>query len=71
MKFSALLLIASLLTVACSPNSQPTPSEPALPKPTAKIAEPQRNALDKAKGVEATVQQSTDEAKQQLDKQAE
>jgi outer membrane PBP1 activator LpoA protein len=52
-------LLLMLLT-ACSPSPNQVP----------KIAESQRNALDKAKAVEATVQQSADEAKQKIDEQS-
>ena len=71
MKLLPLYLIFSIFITACSPNSAPAPSEPEAPKPTAIIAEPQRNVLDKAKGVQTTVDQSTDETKQQVDKQTE
>ncbi len=48
-----ILLALALLFTACD-KSAPTP----------KIAAPQREALDKAKGVDQAVQQSTDELKQ-------
>jgi hypothetical protein len=48
-----ILLAVVLLFTACD-KSAPTP----------KIAAPQREALDKAKGVDQTVQQSTDDLKQ-------
>ncbi|HEY8117806.1 MAG TPA: hypothetical protein VIE91_01065 [Methylophilaceae bacterium] len=71
MKLLPMYLVTSLLIIACSPNSAPAPSEPEAPKPTAIIAKPQRDVLDKAKGVQTTVDQSTDETKQQVDKQTE
>ena len=55
------VLFAAFLLAGCSPNQDQTP----------KIAESQRQALDKAKGVEATVQKSADETKQKADEQAE
>ena len=54
------ILSAALLVVACSPGSDGKPV----------IAGSQRQALDKAKGVEATVQQSADETKQKVDEQS-
>jgi hypothetical protein len=54
------ILSAALLAVGCSPGSDGKPV----------IAGSQRQALDKAKGVEATVQQSADETKQKVDEQA-
>ena len=53
------ILCTALLTVGCSPGSDGKPV----------IAGSQRQALDKAKGVEATVQQSADETKQKADEQ--
>ena len=50
-----LLIAATLLFAACD--------KPATPK----IAEPQREALDKARGVEQTVQQSANETKQNVE----
>ncbi|HSH71729.1 MAG TPA: hypothetical protein VK974_01610 [Methylophilaceae bacterium] len=57
--FTICLFTAITLT-ACSP-----------PDKTPKIAESQREALDKAKAVEATVNQQTDEQKKQLEQQSE
>ena len=53
-------LFAAIALTACSP-----------PDKTPKIAESQREALDKAKAVEATVNQQTDEQKKQLEQQSE
>lgn len=50
-----LLIAITLLFAACD--------KPATPK----IAEPQREALDKARGVEQTVQQSADVTKQNVE----
>jgi hypothetical protein len=50
-----LLIAVTLLFAACD--------KPATPK----IAEPQREALEKAKAVEQAVQQSADEAKQRIE----
>jgi len=50
-----LLIAATLLFAACD--------KPATPK----IAAPQREALEKAKGVEQAVQQSADETKQRVE----
>jgi len=54
-----LILGFALLLVACSPSD-----------PDHKIAESQRQALDKAKGVEDIVQKSADQTRQQADEQA-
>jgi hypothetical protein len=63
MKSSILILcVAAPLLISCSPpNSDQTP----------KVAESQRQALDKAKGVEATVKQAADQEKQNTDAQTE
>jgi len=53
-----LLIAITLLFAACD--------KPATPK----IAEPQREALEKAKGVEQAVQQSADETKQKVEDEA-
>lgn len=53
------VLVGALLVIGCSPGSDGKPV----------IAGSQRQALDKAKGVEATVQQSADETKQKADEQ--
>lgn len=50
-----ILIVATLLFAACD--------KPATPK----IAEPQREVLEKAKGVEQAVQQSADETKQKVE----
>jgi hypothetical protein len=54
-----LIVLTSLLLLACSPdNSAKT-----------KLFEEQRNALEKAKGVENTVQQQMQETRQNEEKQ--
>jgi hypothetical protein len=53
-----ILLLAPLL-VACSPSD-----------PDPKIAASQREALDKARGVEDVIQKSADQTSQQVDEQA-
>ena len=57
--FSALL---ALLLAACSRDDQPPPP---------KLFESQRNALDKAKGLEDQVQQQADQQLRDIDKQTE
>lgn len=56
--FSSLFLIIPL--AACSPSADKAP----------KIAEESIKVLDKAKAVDATVQQSANEAKQKIDEQS-
>lgn len=53
--------LLALVLAACSPSSDPTP----------KIAESQRQALDKAKAVEGQMQQAADAARQDIDRQSE
>ena len=55
-----LLILASLLLPACSPDNSPKP----------KLFEEQRSALDKAKAVDSTVQQQTQQLQQNVDKQS-
>lgn len=54
-----LLILVSLLLPACSPDNTPKP----------KLFEEQRSALDKAKTVDSTVQQQTQQLQQNVDKQ--
>lgn len=63
MKSSLLILcVAVPLLISCSPpDSNQTP----------KVAESQRQALDKVKGVGATVEQAADQEKQKTDAQTE
>lgn len=58
-------VVLILLLVACSENKQ------AQNPPPAKLFEPQREALDKAKGVEQTVNQQAEQQKQEAERQAE
>lgn len=52
-----ILLAVALLLVACDGPSTPAP----------KIAEPQRDALEKAKGVGQTLQHSSEETQRKID----
>ena len=61
MKTSGGILLAALLLAACSPGGSDH-------KP--KMAEQQRQALDKAKGVQDTLQQSAQQQQQEIDKQS-
>lgn len=61
MKSSILLFCFAALITACSPGDDKTP----------KIAGDQRAVLDKAKAVNATVQESADAEKQKVDEQSE
>jgi hypothetical protein len=61
MRLSILLFCFAAFVTACSPDSDSAP----------KIAGSQRQVLDKAKAVDATVQQSTDAEKQKIDQQTE
>lgn len=54
------VVLSALLVAACSPDPGSVP----------KIAESQRNALEKAKEVQATVNQSAEEQRQQIDGQS-
>jgi outer membrane biogenesis lipoprotein LolB len=56
---SMMLILVSLLLSACSPDNSPKP----------KLFEEQRRALDKAKAVDSTVQQQTQQLQQNVDKQ--
>lgn len=61
MKIALCCLIVVLLA-ACSESKQPPPP---------KLFESQRQALDKAKGVEQTVNQQAEQQKQEADRQTE
>jgi hypothetical protein len=52
-----LIIVTLLLIAACDGSNTPTP----------KIAAPQREALDRAKGVEQMIQNSADENRQKID----
>jgi hypothetical protein len=58
---TGVVLLAALLLGACSPGDSGN-------KP--KMAEQQRQALDQAKGVQDTLQQSAQQQQQEIDKQA-
>jgi hypothetical protein len=60
MRLSILLFCSATLIAACSAGGDGTP----------KIAESQREALDKAKAIDATVQESAGTEKQKIDEQA-
>jgi hypothetical protein len=53
------LIITSVTLLACGPDN----------KPQTKLFETERNALDKAKAVDSTVQQQTQQLQQNVDKQ--
>lgn len=55
-----ILLTTMLLLSACDQSPAPTP----------KIAEPQREALDKAKGVDQTLQKAADQQQKEIDEAA-
>lgn len=57
-----LLLITVLMLGACDGSSAPAPQSP----PTPKIAAPQREALEKARSVGQTLQQSNGEAQKKI-----
>ena len=59
MKTISLILSLASLLVACSPGD-----------PDPKIAEDQREVMDKAQGVEDVLQQSADKNSQQVDEQS-
>ena len=61
MRLSALLFCIAALIAGCSPGGDGIP----------KIAGDQREMLDKAKAVDATVQESADAEKQKMDEQTE
>lgn len=65
MKFPLSAVALTLLLAACGRSEQ------AQNPPPAKLFEPQRAVLDKAKGVEQTVSQQADQQKQEADRQAE
>jgi hypothetical protein len=63
------LALATLVLVAC--NSGGKSGDDAAASPPPKLFETQRNALDKTKGVENTVQQQAQEQKQDTNRQTE
>jgi uncharacterized lipoprotein YajG len=62
MQYIPYLLAASLILVGCDKPSQP-------PAPTAKLFEPQREALDKSKQVQQTVNQQAEQQKEATEQQ--
>jgi outer membrane lipoprotein-sorting protein len=64
MKSALLVISLALLLAGCGESAQNTP-------PPAKLFVPQRDALDKAKGVEQTVKQQAEEQKQDVEGQTE
>ena len=65
MKFSPCVIALALLLAGCGDSQQ------AAAPPPAKLFEPQREALDKAKGVEQTVGQQAEQQKQEAERQTE
>ena len=72
-----ILTAMALLVTACGekPQQPPVPqTTPALTNPapplSTKLFQEQRSALDKAKGVEQTIEKSSEESKQEMDRQA-
>lgn len=68
-------LIVLLLTATLLASCEQKPYQPPVPhtepdKSAAKLFEPQREALDKAKGVEKTVAQASQEREESADKAA-
>ncbi len=57
MKMNYVIVVTLLLLGSCDGSSSPAP----------KIAAPQREALEKAKGVEQMIQNNADETKQKID----
>lgn len=65
----ALLLAGAALT-GCENKTPPPPYQPPEPKTenSGKLMQPQRDALDKAKGVSATLEKADAEKKETLEK---
>lgn len=62
MKFSSCVIALAVLLAGCGESPQTPPP---------KLFEPQREALDKAKGVEQTVNQQAEQQKQEAERQTE
>lgn len=60
------LFVIVLLLGACDGSSAPAP-KPVSNLDAPKIAEPQREVLEKARGVEQTLQQSNEETQRKID----
>lgn len=63
MKTALQILILAFMLAGCSESSQP-------PAPTTKLFESQREALDKSKEVQQTVNDQAEQQKQAVDQQA-
>ncbi|MEQ1600245.1 MAG: hypothetical protein HOP04_08860 [Methylophilaceae bacterium] len=61
MRTRILMLVLFAMMTACSPSSDPVP----------KIAESQRQALDKAKATANTLQESAEASRKKIDEQSE
>jgi len=63
---------AVLLFSSCGEKPQQPPVPQTTPAPTepAKLFQQQRSALDKAKGVEQTMEKSSEESRQEMERQA-
>ena len=69
---SIILTAMALLVTACGekPQQPPVPQTAPAPPPPTKLFQEQRSALDKAKGVEQTIEKSSEESKQEMERQA-
>jgi len=65
----ALLLAATLAACEQKPYQPPTPHA-AEDKPESRLLDQQRQSLDRAKGVESTIQQDAQKQEEAIDKQA-
>ena len=61
------MLVATLSLVACGEKPQPQPPAPVVAP--AQLFQPERGALDKAKGVEQTEAKSAEDLKREEEKQ--
>jgi uncharacterized protein YcfL len=59
-----LIALTSVILIACSPDQETETKDTQT-----RLFETQRNALDKAKAVESTVQQQAEEMQKNMDKQ--
>jgi len=58
------MLLAALFTQACSPSAPPVP-----PPPPKTVLDPMRSELDRARGVQSTVERSADDTRKAIDAQ--
>lgn len=67
-----ILTVTTLLLTACGekPQQPPLPQTAPAPNEPAKLFQEQRSALDKAKGVEQTIEKSSEESKREMERQA-